>query len=279
MPSDDLIDAFLISLRERSLSEVTIKGYKWQLRNADKHIEKGLDGTTEAGLKAWIWRGDYAPATRLACYAALTGFYRWAVEADVFEFDPTARIAAPRVGHGLPRVASDEQVKWALTESAEPYRLWANLAAYGGLRCIEIWRLHREHVTAEQIRVHGKGNKYRLIPTHPVVWAAVEQLPAGPLTHLPTQGSVSSGFVHFCQRQGVNGLSLHRLRGWFATTTYNLSHDARAVQELLGHSSLATTTRYIAVGEQQRRALVTALPVFSDVPVGAPAKRRRRAAA
>lgn len=261
--TQDLIEAYLLHLRERPASDQTLNTYRWQLNTADRGLPYGLEGANRNDLRAWIWRGDYALSSRALTHAVLTGFYRFAFEHGYLDFNPGAKIPTPKVPQGLPRVATDAHVARLLTESPAPYRLDAHLAAYGGLRCIEISRLHRDHITETSISVHGKGNKFRMVPTHPAIWALTKDLPPGPVSGERTPKKISANFLRFCERIGIEKMSLHRLRGWFATTGYNASHDVRAVQTLLGHSSLATTARYVAVGETTRRAIVTGLPTFA----------------
>lgn len=60
---------------------------------------------------------------------------------------------------GVPRPVTDEQLSRILTEAPEPIRTWCLLAAYQGLRCVEISRLDREHITDENLFVvRGKGD-------------------------------------------------------------------------------------------------------------------------
>jgi len=262
MPADDLIEAYQAHLRERSCSPRTIRDYAYHLRRADAGLPQGLDAAHEQELRAWLWRGDLKPASRVVIYAALTGFFNWAVDAGVFAFAPSARLIRPRVREGVPRVATDELVRMVLTEAKEPYRLWATIAAYSGARCIEIYRLCREDITEQTVILRGKGAKDRSVPTHPALWKAVKDLPPGPVTDMPDEQAISNRFTRYCRTHWDLALSLHRLRGWFATTAYNATKDPRAVQVLLGHSNLATTTRYIAAAVPQQRAAVAGLPTF-----------------
>jgi integrase/recombinase XerC len=170
------------------------------------------------------------------------------------------------VKEGLPRVATDEQVRTILTQARQPYRLWAQLACYAGLRCIEIWRLHREHITEQALSVHrGKGEKARIIPTHPVIWKAVKDLPPGPLAKVADERQLSTNFLlHAQEVLGLYGVSMHRLRGWMATTSYRKTKDVRALQRALGHANVSTTVRYIAVADEQLQAITDALPTFDE---------------
>jgi integrase/recombinase XerC len=264
MAIDDLLEPFAAHLREESRSPRTIRDYKRLMLALDRDLPYGADIACEEELRNWLWRDGLAPASRAVYHAAIRCFYTWAAARGIIDFDPSADIPRPKVPAGLPRVATDEQVRIILTQAREPYLLWAKLACYGGLRCIEVWRLKREDVTERTIRVHrGKGNKAREIPTHPVIWQAVEDLPTGPLVHVADEHQLSTNFLLHCQEVlGLHGVSMHRLRGWMATTTYAATKDVRALQRALGHSNLATTAGYIGVSDDQLQALISALPVF-----------------
>lgn len=273
MAAEDLIELFCAHLREMSRTRRTIGTYREQLTLADKGMPFGLDVATESEIKAWIWRDGYAPATRALVHASLVAFFRWAVEAGELDFDPTTKLKRPKVPENLPRVATEDQARFLVMEAPEPYRLWATLAAYAGLRCIEISRLNREHVTEQNIRVHGKGDKHAFVPTHPLVWAAVKNLPPGPVADVADERAISFRFKKWCTDQGMKAMSLHRLRGWFATSAYRATRDPRAVQRALRHGSLNNTMRYIAWDEQDIQAAVNSLPVFGG-EVGGPGAGR-----
>ena len=266
MASDDLINLYGRYLhRRKSATEATVSGHGRVLRQADRDLPFGLDAALENEVEDWLWRDDLEPNSRSAYYTSLTGFYRWAVNvAGVLTIDPTAKIERPKVAAGKPRVAKDEHVASIVRDAREPYRLWGQLAAYAGLRAIEIWRLHREHATPERLHVlRGKGNKTRYIPMHPVLWTAMQALPEGPITGKPNPHALANAFLIYCQRQGMRQMSLHRMRGWFATRSYQASKDIRAVQFNMGHSNPGVTARYIELDDQQIHAVIAGLPTFS----------------
>lgn len=266
MPADDLIRLYQAHLRERECTDATIRTFTRTLQVMDKELPCGLDIATEREIRAWIWRDGLKQSSRNAYFSAVRGFFTWAVDhAGLINFDPTRRIARPKVPPRIPRVAADEHVARVLTEADQPYRLWAQIAAYEGTRCIEIFRLHREHITAARTRIlRGKGNKPRDLPTHPIVWAAVEPMPAGPLvtTH-DHENEMSRDFIGHCRRLGLRGLSLHRLRGWWATNMYGQTKDILAVQRGMGHANPKETAGYIRVEDTELAGLVAGLPTFA----------------
>lgn len=263
MTATDLIDLFAADLRERSCTQATIEGYIKNLHRADRELPLGLDTANAEELKAWLWRSGLQPASRATYYSALASFFVWAVESHHLSRNPMRLLKRPKVPTGLARVAADEQARWAIHHTPDPLKLWAILASYAGLRCLEISRLHREHVTEHVISLHrGKGDKPRTVPTHPIAWAAVRDLPAGPITDL-TPKQISTRFLQYCLRHGLREMSMHRLRGWHATSSYEATHDLLAVGRNLGHSRPDTTARYIKLNDSQIRAVIDGLPRFA----------------
>lgn len=262
MAATDLIEQFATALIERGCTDATVEGYTKNLTRADRQLPYGLDIATTEELRPWVHRKDLALASRAAYHAALDSFFAWAVNTKRIDFNPMEHVERPKVPEGLARAATDEQARWAIHDTPEPLKLWAILASYGALRCIEISRLHRGHVTEQLIAIHrGKGDRPRTVPTHPIVWAAVRDLPAGPITDL-TPKQISTRFLQYALRCGLRECSLHRLRGWHATAGYEHEHDLLAVQKNLGHRRPETTARYIRLTAGQRRAVVDALPTF-----------------
>lgn len=269
LPNDDLVEAYVDYLRECECTNQTIRAYRRTLRAADRELSFGLDQSNEPELRAWIWRDGLMPATRAAYFKALNGFYRWADgEGEALKGNPMRRLKKPKVPRGIPRVATDEQVEFAVIEAFEPYRTFGKLAAYGGLRCIEMSRLiPRRHVTEKRLTIHcGKGNKARVVATHPIIWDAVRGLPDGPLTEWDER-AISLNFLKHCRRKGYWGLSLHRIRGWHATNGYRATRDLLAVSKDMGHADPDVTAGYIDVTDTSVSAVVYGLPTFGvDVP-------------
>lgn len=264
MAVDDLIQPYQAHLRQLSFSRRTIHDYARTIAALDRDLPHGADTATEPELRAWLWRDGLLPNSRATYHKAMQSFYRWAAEEAFIDFNPASEIPRPKVPQGVPRAATDHQVGRVMTEAADPYRIWATLAAYSGLRCIEIHRLHREHITQTEIKVmRGKGEKARLVACHPLIWGTVKDLPDGPIAEVPDERAISLRFINHCRGPlGMRMVSLHRLRGWFATTGYRATKDIRAVQQSLGHVSPATTAGYIDVAGEQMQAVVMALPVF-----------------
>ena len=145
------------------------------------------------------------------------------------------------------------------------------LAAFCGLRCCEISALDGGDVhdrrTPGLLVVHGKGSKIRVVPLHHLAGELLRGhgIPAaGPVFGRASGVRVPAGEVSKLLRAHLEacglGATAHQLRHWYATETYERSGgDLRMVQELLGHSSPATTAVYTAWSQAKAADVVATL--------------------
>lgn len=266
----DLIELYLEHLRRAGRTAQTIEDRRVLLYRIHRDLVYGLDGASDGELKEWLYRDHWSQNTKATFYNGLKSFYRWAADPRRrvgLTIDPTEDLEPVSGARGVARPVTDEQLHRMLTEAAQPYRMWATLAAYQGLRCVEISRLDREHITEDRlIVVKGKGGWPRVHDTHPDVWAAVKDLPPGPVARLksgerasPRQVS-NNASVYFQRTMGMEGVALHRCRHWLGVTTQRLYRDIRVTQETLGHRSLTSTQVYTAASIEQQREARAMLP-------------------
>lgn len=259
--AQEFIEGYITHLRSKSAADRTMNDRRSILTRADQELPYGLKGACEDELRAWLWRDGWSIGTRETYYGALNGFYTWAAKTGRCDFSPMDEIPRPVPPKRLPRPCTNEQLADALAHARNPYRLWALLAAYAGLRCIDISRLHREHITEQEIRVvRSKGGKTRSIPTHPLIWATVKDLPPGPITEHDAKHISIYSALHFGRHLKMRGIALHRFRHWFGTTVQRLNKDILVTQQLLGHEDPASTAGYALVADEQKTAAVGLLP-------------------
>lgn len=136
----------------------------------------------------------------------------------------------------------------------------ARLAGEAGLRRAEVAQVHTDDLLTDrdgaQLIVHGKGGKQRVVGiTSSLADAIHRECPSGGYV-FPGQidGHVSPDYVgKLVSRLMPPGWSIHKLRHRYATRGYAGTHNLRAVQEALGHASVATTQRYTAVSAREIR--------------------------
>lgn len=264
-----LIDAYLEHLRRAGRSDETIRGRREILNRLNRDLQFGVGQVDDVELGGWLYRDEWQQNTRATYYMCLTSFYRWATDRrdPWLTYDPTEDLEPVQHVRGLPRPVTDDDLRKILTESVDPFRRYATLAAYQGLRCIEISRLDREHVTAQQlIVVKGKGGRPRVHDTDPYVWEAIKDLPAGPVALTPggvraTAFQVSADTALYFRRQlKLPGVSLHRLRHWLGVNVQKRYKNIRVTQKTLGHLSLQSTQVYTDADDEEQRAARATLP-------------------
>jgi integrase/recombinase XerC len=264
-----IIDAYIEHLRRAGATEATLEGRYEILHRLNRELPYGIGQTNTEELSRWLYRPEWSTNTKATYWRAIRGFYTFAADADDpwIDRDPTARMEAVQTVRGVPRPVTDDQLARILTEAPEPIRTWSLLACYQGLRCVEISRLDREHVTPERLFVvRGKGDRPRVHDTHAAVWLAVKGLPRGPIAvgedgERLTPFEVSLRAAHHFRRQmKMPGVSLHRLRHWLGVTAQMKYKDIRVTQAMLGHISLSSTQIYTMGSEEQQREARATLP-------------------
>jgi integrase len=261
----DLIHAHLAHIRAGGFAANTIEDRGKVLRRLNDELPMGLDRATVEELAGWLAHDAWTAQTRATYYGHLRGYFTWACDPlnPQLDYDPSASLIRPRVAPTVPRPTSDAEVAHALEHAADPWRRMVALAAYAGCRSFELAIIRREDVTPIQIIITGKGGKQRAVPTSPIVWRAVDGLPAGRLHPGRTADNISTNAGIYLRHLGLAGVTLHRYRHWFATTLLRNGADLRTVQELMGHSSPATTAIYTQVSDEQRRTAIAALPALA----------------
>lgn len=260
----EFIDGYAIHIRTQlSGSDRTIDERRKTLLRVDRQLPEGLLLACTEELEAWIWRDGLAMGSRETYYSALNSFFGWAYQSGRIDYNPMEDIVRPKVPQRMPNPVSDDQVTYALANAAHPYLLWIKLAAYAGCRCSDIAGLKREHITQDNVMLWcGKGRKQGAVPTHPVIWAAVKDLPPGPLTDRDARQISIHSVAYFRRTLKMPDVHLHRFRHWFGTMVQRLHKDLRVTQELLRHSNPASTAGYAKVASTDKTAAVALLPTL-----------------
>ncbi|MGD0385388.1 MAG: tyrosine recombinase XerC [Solirubrobacteraceae bacterium] len=227
-----------------------------------------------------------SPASLARTVASLRSFYRMLREHGLVASNPAELLTLPKRPRSLPHVLRPQELAQLLDRIPQTTplelrdRAMLELAYACGLRAEELVTLTTDSVDfdAEQLRIEGKGSKTRLVPVgEPALRALTRYLerarPA--LAHdderallLSKSGRpLSTSDVRrrlriWSTRAGLGGaVHPHALRHSFATHLLNGGADLRAIQELLGHSSISTTQVYTQVESARlRRAYASSHP-------------------
>ncbi len=287
----DALDEFTTHLElDRGVSTHTVRAYVGDvdglLRHAVRQGAGSLAAVDLAMLRSWLTvlseRG-LARTTLARRGAAARAFFDWARTTGRVTTDPAARLASPRVARTLPTVLAVDaaarllDVARAAADEGEPARLreWAaaELLYGAGVRVGELAGVDVDDVDLDlrTVRVLGKGAKERVVPFGVPAARAVGRWLGDGRPALVTDRSGAALFLgdrggRWGQRQardavhrlaaaaGVDDVAPHDLRHSAATHLLAGGSDLRSVQEILGHSSLATTQRYTHVTAERLRS-------------------------
>ncbi|WP_027331598.1 tyrosine recombinase XerC [Mycolicibacterium tusciae] len=278
---------------ERGRSDHTRRAYLGDLRSlfdfvADRAPEAGIAGLTLPILRSWLaaLAATGAARTTLARRtSAVKTFTAWAVRRGLMASDPAARLQIPKARRTLPAVLRQDQALDAMAaaksgaQQGDPLalrdRLIVELLYASGIRVSELCGLDIDDVDTSRrlLRVLGKGNKQRTVPFGVPAQAALtawlsDGRPAlattgsGPALLLGARGRrldprQARTVVHqtMAAVDGAPDIGPHGLRHSAATHLLEGGADLRVVQELLGHSTLATTQLYTHVTVARLRAV------------------------
>jgi site-specific recombinase XerD len=251
---------FVSWLRAGGLAQGTVNLRVHHVTRFAKHYDL-LTATTEDVI-AWLENPGWKPNTRQAARASLRSFYRWATETDLVAKDPTTKTRPVKVPPRAIKEAPQEALLTALERVGERDRLAIMLAAYAGLRRAEIAGLHADNIGDRMLTVTGKGSKTRRVPIHPLLEAPLRQVKERGGYVFPGADGWGPVGADAMGRRIARALpdqwSAHSLRHYYAGNVYRASHDIRAVQQLLGHASIATTQIYTHIDDDELHRAVGA---------------------
>jgi site-specific recombinase XerD len=200
--------------------------------------------------------------------AAIRTFYRQLVERGELEANPAELVSSPKKDSYLPKVLKPAEVAELLERipGSTPLflrdRALLELAYAAGLRAEELVNLDVRSLDAdaEEVRVEGKGGRTRVVPVGEHAWRALDRYLVRGRTVLNSGESEALFLSKSGRRLSTSdvrrrlrlqtrraGISPHTLRHSFATHLLEGGADLRAIQELLGHSSISTTQTYTRV--------------------------------
>jgi len=273
------VAAFLRHLeRERNASPHTVRAYGEDLAQLAAYLERELgraprpedvDHLLLRGFLADLHQRGLRKSSSARKLSGLRSFFRYLCREGRLEANPARGVATPRQEQRIPSVLDEAEVASLLElpgEGLEALRGRAILELlYGtGIRCAEAVALdvHELDLAERMVRVVGKGRKERVVlfgrraQQALAAWLAERERlrPRSDALFLNARGGRLSGrSVRALVARRVKQVALerrcspHTLRHSFATHLLTRGADLRAIQELLGHTSLSTTQRYTHV--------------------------------
>ena len=283
---NQLLDQFIDYLSvERGLAANTLEAYRRDLTKffgfLDRESSASIEGAGSRDIIAYL---IYLRKSNLAIRSisrnlvAVRMFYKFLVNEDVINDDPTLNLDSPKTGLSLPEVLSQDEVERLLAlpnnkeqgikDSAILELLYAT-----GMRVSELINLPIDNIDLHEgyLKCIGKGSKERIIPVGRKAQKAVKKYIDRVRIRYVARGSSNMLFItrlgRRYTRQGIwkiikkyaglvnsdRKLTVHTLRHCFATHLLSQGADLRSVQEMLGHVDISTTQIYTHIDRARLR--------------------------
>ncbi len=274
---------------ERGAADLTLVAYERDLRQFIVYLQRTLcrpptledlghvDVKTFRGFLASRRREGAGSRSLARTISALRSFFDWLEKSGRIVNRKVRLVGRPRLPHGVPKPLTIEKARELISSVGNLKADWVAardvailLLLYGaGLRISEALGLSyadRPTQHRDTLRIMGKGQKERIVPTLPQTIAAVQRyLDWCPYPHQPDTplflgekgGPLSPRVVQLRIERLREELKLpdtatpHALRHSFATHLLSAGADLRQIQELLGHASLSTTQVYTEVDRER----------------------------
>ena len=272
------IGGFVTSLTASAAN--TVSAYQRDVRLfadwVERHGVKSPNQVTKAHIRSYV---AFLTTSKLARRsisrkkAALGRYFGWLSRNGKVKVDPTLGVKTPADKGRLPKVLTGEQLRALLERHPDEHPRWRHLRddavvelLYGsGLRVSELCSLDVDSIDSRRgvLRVMGKGNKERQVPvSRPSIeavrdWLRLRSEVAGDSDELALflnhrgRRLTPRDVRRLIDDRAVSPTHPHALRHTFATHLLDNGADLRTVQELLGHSDVATTQRYTHVSKER----------------------------
>ena len=262
MLHDHLAYLTLAGLRPRS-----IRSRREVVTAFAAHIKpRSLRSANRRDVEGFLSR-NLSASSRRTYLGHLRSFYRWAVEEELLQDDPTAKVRRVAVKPGTPRPLNTDQLALAIDNAPPRMRCWLLLMSLGGLRCLEVSALRPCDIIDADGTVllylrECKGGGTATVPAHPAILDALSALPIrDELWWRVTANTVSTEVSRYLHSVGLDATA-HRLRHSFATQAYRVSGaDLLTTSRLLRHASVATSQVYAAIDPARPAEVVRLIPL------------------
>jgi integrase/recombinase XerD len=277
---------------ERSLAGNSIEAYQRDVEKLHQFVEThGLKlNPTQIqpehlkGLVQWVAELGMQASSQSRMISGLKTFYSYLILENLIQQDPTLNLDSPKLGRKLPDTLDVTDIDRLIaaidlsTPEGERNRAMLEVLYSCGLRVSELVNLKLSdlHLNVGFLKVVGKGNKERIVPTGSVVKKRLDDYIDLIRVHTPVKPGETD--IVFLNRRGnrltrvmvfliikdlarkiglKKKISPHTFRHSFATSLVEGGADLRAVQEMLGHESITTTEIYTHLDREYLRQVIT----------------------
>ena len=278
---DQFIDYYWLST---GASKNTLAAYRSDLKIFNKWlVEKQITLVHSKHIQDYFsdrQKNNIGSSTQARILTCLHSFYQYLLTNQLIEEDPTEHLSYPKLEKKLPVFLNIQEVEKLLEAPnssslfGQRDRAMLELLYSCGLRVSELINLscHNVNLKEEFIRIHGKGNKERVLPMGEMAIDYLMKYETNARPVLLKNGQSDSYFLSnrgramsrqnffyiikaYANQVGIDKpLSPHSLRHAFATHLVQKGADLRSVQLMLGHSDISSTQLYTHIQNAQLKA-------------------------
>ncbi len=275
---------------EKSLSKNTIEAYLHDLEKLSQYNDAFHYGFSPEDFKlkhlrefiGWLNELGLSAFSQARIISGIKAFFDYLLMEDMINVSPAALLEMPRLARTLPDVLSAEEIESIISfiDLSRPYahrnRAIVETLYSCGLRVSELVNLKLTDIYFDEkyLRIIGKGNKERLVPIGKLALKQIDNYleerkqmkidsAAKNFLFLNNRGKfISRVMVFYIIKKLVKDAGIHKtisphtFRHSFATVLIENGADLRAVQTMLGHSSITTTEIYTHLDKQYLRSVV-----------------------
>ncbi len=259
---------------EKGLAQNTIMAYERDIKALLKHFDGKSNKITRQNINSYIYflkENKYTATSIARKVASFRGFFRWATLNGHLKKNPTEFIENPKLPQKLPKVLTTEEINKIFSNDLNTTERLILELLYGcGLRVSELTEINANNIDirSKYLRCYGKGSKERIVPLSKYSINALEEYKQERefiinkfnlktkrlLLREDGKPYTRQDIWYFIKKEGKKlqkTISPHTLRHSFATHLLENGADLRVVQELLGHSDVATTQLYTHISKKR----------------------------
>lgn len=264
---------------EKGLSKNTLDAYRRDISAfIDFCAEDDINVITRLHVSAYIMdlhENNISPASIARKLSAIKSFFKWVCANEIIKINPLSSIETAKLPKHLPKVLSESEINQLITKNTNlTEKVILELLYSCGLRVSELCNLNISdiNIEAKTILCFGKGSKERLIPFGEYACNAIKDyLKTREINILKNNLSTKRllisengrpitrqdvyRIIHKLGKEINKDISPHTLRHTFATHLLENGADLRVVQELLGHSDVATTQLYTHISKKRLKEI------------------------
>ncbi|MCM1339279.1 MAG: tyrosine recombinase XerD [Muribaculaceae bacterium] len=273
---------------EKGLSRNTTEAYSRDLSELTAFCEMrgiaDIQSVSRSDLNAFVLKlreENYAPTSVTRKIASIRGFFKWFCANEYGTKNPAQTLEQPKLPKKLPKVLTIEELNSILNSNLDKRQALIVEFLYGcGLRVSELVNLKLSNIDikSKYVQCYGKGSKERIVPFGSKAKSALvkylkfrdyillnnEIQDKKKILFLRDNGKplTRQDVYNFIHQQGERihkHISPHTLRHSFATHLLENGADLRVVQELLGHSDVATTQLYTHITKKRLKEVYFAI--------------------